>query len=119
MTETDTDYHVDGTWEPNGGENAVIIQPAEHAEAPIVEVQASAEGPTIQRYVETDSYSDEHLQEYGDAIQGNKVGGAPAFIQYDEYPDREGGWHMLLQLDSCAVPFHLNFGGRRNWPRIY
>lgn len=141
MTETDTDDHVDGTWEPYGGENAVIIQPSERAEPPIVEVQARTEGPTIQRYVKTlfskklkprdvelsvlltpeeepdfipdvekKSYSDEKLEEYWDAIQGNKIGGAPVFIQYDEYPDSECDWLMLLQLDSSAVPFHLNFG---------
>lgn len=138
---TDTDDYVDGTWEPNGGENAVVIQPAESAEQPIVEVAASATGPTIQRYVKTlfskklkpkdveqsvqltddnepefipdaekEAYTDKQLQEYWDAIQGNKIGGSPAFIQYDEFPDREGTWRLLLQLDSCAVPFHLNFG---------
>jgi len=138
---TDTDDYVDGTWEPNGGENAVIVQPAEDADPPIVEVSADATGPTIQRYVkalfskklkpkdvelsvelsdeyepdfipddEKEPHTDKQLQEYWDAIQGNKIGGAPAFIQYDEYPDREGSWRLLLQLDSCAVPFHLNFG---------
>jgi uncharacterized protein YwqG len=138
---TDTDDHVDGTWEPNGGENAVIIQPAEDIESPIVEVSANTTGPTIQRYVkalfskklkpkdvelsaeltdkdepdfisdnEKESYTDEQLQKYWDAIQGNKIGGTPAFIQYDEFPDRESPWRLLLQLDSSAVPFHLNFG---------
>lgn len=138
---TDTDDYVDGTWEPNGGENAVIIQPPEKAEPPIVEVSANAAGPTIQRYEkalfskklkpkdvelsvelsnedepdfisddEKEGYTDQQLQEYWDAIQGNKIGGAPAFIQYDEFPDCEGPWRLLLQLDSCAVPFHLNFG---------
>jgi uncharacterized protein YwqG len=138
---TDTDDYVDGTWEPNGGENAAIIQPAELSEAPIVLVEANATGPTIQRYVKTPfskklkpqdvelsvalseedepdfisdsdkaSLSDADNEKYWDAIQGNKIGGNPAFIQYDEFPDSETDWRLLLQLDSCAVPFHLNFG---------
>lgn len=138
---TDTEDYVDGTWEPNGGENAVIIQPPEGSEPPIVQVEQNVAGPTIQRYVkalfskklkpkdvelsvelseenepdfvpDTDKspFTDEQMQEYVDAIQGNKIGGAPAFIQYDEFPDSEVDWRMLLQLDSCAVPFHLNFG---------
>jgi uncharacterized protein YwqG len=46
---------------------------------------------------------------YAEALNGNKLGGAPYFIQNDELPIR-GGWHLLLQLDSVQVPFAVNFG---------
>ncbi|MBY0240670.1 MAG: DUF1963 domain-containing protein, partial [Burkholderiaceae bacterium] len=44
-----------------------------------------------------------------EALEGNKVGGAPIFLQGDEFPD-EGAWRLLLQLDSVNVPFSVNFG---------
>ena len=46
---TDADDYVDGTWEPNGGENAVVIQPAKAVDPPIVEVSANATGPAIRK----------------------------------------------------------------------
>jgi len=138
---TDTGDYVDGTWEPDGGENAVILQPEEGTASPIVEVTSSPTGPTTQRYVkrlfskrlqpkdveievgvswedepdflsdkDRSTRSDDEIESYWKAIQGTKLGGAPAFIQYDEYPDTESEWHLLLQIDSCDVPFFVNFG---------
>ena len=138
---TDVEEYVDGTWEPDGGENAVIIQPAENVEPPNVKVTPESKGPTAQRYVsklfskklkakdvellvdlsdieepefiadaEKSSLNEDQVEGYWNQIQGNKIGGAPAFIQHDEYPDDQTRWQMLLQLDSRDVPFHLNFG---------
>ena len=138
---TDGDEYVDGTWEPNGGENAVVIQPDTGCEAPIVDVKPLGYGPTIQRYekrlfskklkpvdveLEVDvhweeepdfvsgedraKFSDQDNEAYWNAVQGSKIGGAPAFIQYDEYPDSDSDWELLLQIDSCDIPFFLNLG---------
>ena len=52
----------------------------------------------------------EQLNEYWTAVQGTKIGGAPAFVQREEYPDDSGDWILLLQIDSMALPFFVNFG---------
>ncbi|MBA3424019.1 MAG: DUF1963 domain-containing protein [Rubrobacter sp.] len=124
------------TWDPDGGENAVIVQPGDANGAEIV---PEAEGPSLYmlvngrdwqegaapceyavdlepgedtEYVDEDErsqWSEEDYDSYCDALDGNKVGGTPVFIQSDEFP--EGGpWRLLLQLDSMEVPFHVNFG---------
>jgi hypothetical protein len=31
-------------------------------------------------------------------------------MQGDEFPKEDGQWSFLLQLDSCSVPFDINFG---------
>lgn len=138
---TETGDYVDGTWEPDGGENAVIVQPSDDSEKPIVEVTPSRTGPTAQRYgdrlfskrphpkdVEIDvsvtwesepdfltgdqrsKHSVDEDEAYWNAIKGTKLGGAPAFVQSEEYPDKERSWNLLLQIDSCDVPFFVNFG---------
>lgn len=122
---TDEARHVKGTWEPEGGENAVIIQPG----APSVPTAPFATGPTLQRgeddYVhdrrifhdveyavdltpgaDPEGFSDDealdHLSEY-------KIGGTPAFLQGQEYP-AGGPWKLLAQIDSSSDLFFLNFG---------
>jgi len=138
---TDEEDYVDGTWEPNGGENAAIIQPSENVETPLAEVVEARTGPTIQRYTKSlfsnklkpknvelsvtlvdidepattlasQQPNAKNQQTEGDRedIQGNKIGGHPAYIQSEELPDDEETWQMLVQLDSTSVPFHLNFG---------
>lgn len=135
---TDEEEYVDGTWEPDGGENAVIIQPG--GQAPVVSTTAQATGPTLYDMVdeagmdrlvavereylartasgsepafqpeqERESWSDEKFHAYAQGLEGNKIGGSPIFLQYDEFPD-DGDWRLLLQLDSTSVPFSVNFG---------
>jgi hypothetical protein len=140
MTDDD-DHHQGDTWDPESGENAVILQPCE----PCVPVIASATGPTLYRMVEVvgqsrlkpqacefvvtlstdedpdfiseDSWLDIEDEEewqrlhipYVEALEGNKIGGTPLFLQYDEFPQGES-WNLLLQLDSTIVPFDINFG---------
>jgi hypothetical protein len=135
---TDGDGYIDGTWEPEGGENAVVVQPG--GGSMLVECASIAEGPTLYRMVQTPgadrltpekcefavllsegaepdfvteavrwTHPEPETKEYFDAIGGNKVGGTPMFIQGDEFPPA-GPWNLLLQLDSTCVPFFINFG---------
>jgi len=135
---TDEAEYVDGTWEPDGGENAVIIQPG--GAAPGVAVAAIANGPSLYEMVQLPGapllteqereyavrlnvkdepafvpeagradWTQETFGRYAEALDGNKLGGSPIFLQADEFPD-DSVWHLLLQLDSTSVPFSVNFG---------
>ncbi|MEI8593571.1 DUF1963 domain-containing protein [Photobacterium sp. Hal280] len=102
MTEENDEY-VDGTWEHDGGENAIIIQPNSSTQLP---TKAIASGPTrnefqtflLNRTVEPDS------------VEGCRVGGEPAFMQGEEFPEPKSNWKFFAQLDSCSMPFEVNFG---------
>jgi hypothetical protein len=133
---TDSDTYVDGTWEADGGENAVIIQPGECS----VPTQNLDQGPTLYRMVpraghdrlvpeacefavrlthsedpdflsEGDRWQldEETSRQYLEAVDGNKIAGTPGFLQTDEFPG-EDFRTLLLQLDSTRVPFSVNFG---------
>ena len=125
------------TWEPDGGENAVIIQPGG---APQVQVKNITSGPFLQNYEEIagsyepvdvelsvilvpskdpdyiskakqESMTETEFARYVKALEGNKIGGTPHFLQWDEFPeDDANNWKLLMQLDSCGVPFYVNFG---------
>ncbi len=136
MTHHEGDEWMDGTWEADGGENAVIVQPGMAA----VPTQQIKEGPTLYAMVETPGqnrlrpisiefavnltptedpdfveqgqrakWDDGHWKRYQAALEGNKIGGTPFFIQNDEFP-RDTSRKLLLQLDSARVPFYINFG---------
>lgn len=136
MTEEEDGKFVDGTWEPDGGENAVILQPGS-TKLPLC---GAATGPSLFQMVEkrgfdrlqpeacefgvklTETNDVAYLpeeerwklpKEEAERLQGdigeNKLGGTPAFLQGDEIPF-EDGWQFVLQLDSCSVPFSINFG---------
>lgn len=120
------DADVDGTWDPELGENAVILQPAPFE--PSVETQAITDGPTVMTAQDSPpgffgklrgekpkrinvpieyeveltphTFDEEDLQ--------SRVAGEPLWLQYDETPD-EGNWSFLAQIDS-VVPFYVNFG---------
>ncbi len=133
---TDEDEYVDETWEPDGGENAVILQPGD-VRVPVKEIQ---KGPTLYRMIrkmlhrglipepcefavnlreakDPDfvseevrmKWSEDECSEYCKSLDGNKMGGSPSFVQNDEFPG-PGNWKLLLQLDASIVPFYLNFG---------
>ena len=135
ITGESEDEWVDGTWEPEGGENAVIVQPEG---ANDVETVPEREGPSLYTFVEGRGWegavpfeysvnlepgedpeyvgedervewSEAELDANEEPLDGNKVGGTPGFIQADEFP-QAGPWRLLLQLDSMTVPFHVNFG---------
>jgi len=133
---TDEDEYVDGTWEPNGGENAVILQPG-----PVtIKTTPVEKGPSLYRMVqkkpqenlvpepcefsvtlkpgedpdfieqaERSTWNEQQREIYASALEGNKIGGSPLFIQNTEFPG-PGRWRLLVQLDSANVPFHVNFG---------
>lgn len=102
MTEHYEEY-VDGTWEPDGGENAIIIQP--HGDTTTY-VQAIKNGPSREEFgikvVEKEIEDDE--------LEGCRIGGSPEFMQGEEYPEPKEEWVFLAQLDSCTLPFEVNFG---------
>lgn len=132
----DEEEFVDGTYEPDGGENALILQPG----TPAVPTDNIGEGPTLYRMVKTAGMdrlqpescefqvevdaqedveflpetkmvgmSNEQIQAAKGVLEQNKIGGSPVFLQGDEFPFEEG-WQLLLQLDSCSLPFYINFG---------
>jgi len=113
--EEDENDYVDGTWEPDGGENAVIIQPAGN-NPPTSPLMA---GPTLYANTESSIYMQPcefavTLEKGSDEnpapdIFENKIGGVPVFLQNEEFPQGER-WKLLLQLDSASVPFYINFG---------
>lgn len=121
MTEDDEEY-ADGTWEPDGGENAIIVQPGGKISVKTVNKPT---GPTREEHSvtlipgedenfiaesEVFKLSDDEAESYHASIAGNKIGGSPGFMQGDEIPQPEHEWNLLLQLDSCDVPFEINFG---------
>ena len=126
---------VDATYDPEGGENAIIIQPGGTND---VETVPESEGPSLYTFVdgrgwegtvpyeysvnlqpgedpeyvgedERVEWSEAEFDAYERSLDGNKVAGTPGFIQADEFPEA-GPWRLLLQLDSMTVPFHVNFG---------
>jgi len=136
-----TDYDDDDddddefeTWNAEGGENAVTIQPSA-AEIPVKidptavakSVLSRCEDDGKQRWPIACEYAvsltlseepvlpegwedDEEQREiHAQMVECSKLGGNPFFLQNEEYP--EGGeWHLLLQLDSATVPFDVEFG---------
>ncbi|MDQ1626961.1 MAG: hypothetical protein QOI54_705 [Actinomycetota bacterium] len=99
MTQDD-DADVEGTWEADGGENALICRPGQPA--PFLRTTAQPEGPTVGPDVHAAL-----LPTSGAQDSGSHVGGRPAWLQGDETP---WGFSFLLQLDSTMLPFWVNFG---------
>lgn len=136
MSDSDGDDFVDGTYNPDGGENAIIIQPGNNR----FPYQEHSNGPSLYRMVEKtgqyflvrepvefrvelspmedpDFISEEERWKIPEEkrskalprLNDNKIGGTPAFLQGDEFPEG-GNWRLLIQIDSCQVPFSINFG---------
>jgi uncharacterized protein YwqG len=136
LTDEENGQFVDGTYEPDGGENAVILQPGQTD----VPTKPLVQGPGLYRMAErrgSDRRQSESCefavnlieeedvqfrkevelsklpQAEREAAKGkldeNKIGGSPVFLQGDEFPFG-GNCQLLLQLDACSVPFEINFG---------
>lgn len=118
---TDDEEYVDGTWEPDGGENAIILQPI--ANESITEKRSI--GPTLYEMIEIPGKNRLEPKEFECSVElvesvetelqndeleiKNKLGGHAHFLQSEEYPSKEN-WNLLIQLDSTSVPFSINFG---------
>ncbi|MGE3317961.1 MAG: DUF1963 domain-containing protein [Candidatus Berkiella sp.] len=108
------------TWDPDSGDNAVIIQPG--TPRPSVKYAEQSTGPTLidKEYevelrtreedyqVMPDLLDEEAYKAYFRQLSGNKIGGTPLFVQGEEYP--KGFSRLLLQLDSTNLPFEIPFG---------
>ncbi|MDR0474703.1 MAG: DUF1963 domain-containing protein [Treponema sp.] len=110
----------------DGGENEIIIQPGG---TPGCDILVSAEGPTcsdceyipkLQEDCDPEFISDADFDEmssgkkmdYLSIVGGNKIGGVPRFHMGDQWPDDDPGeYTLLLQLDSCTLPFELDTYG--------
>ncbi len=132
---TDLEKQVVPAWDPDAGENCVIIQPGR---PPKVNTTAATAGPTIYEFIEVpgDEFlhprsceflvdlvkrndpdfqdeahragmDDPSFEKYSKEVEGNKFGGTPAFLQEDALPS---SGHLLMQIDSAKIPFYLNFG---------
>ena len=118
---TDEEEYVDGTWEPDGGENAIVLQPGDNK----FKTEKHVTGPTLYNMVEVPGNErlipkdfacsvgltelPDNDTEADETEFKNKIGGQPNFLQGEEFPSDEK-WHLLLQLDSASVPFSINFG---------
>jgi len=118
-------------WEPDSGENAVIIQPS--TASPPVEVVATAIGPQLPSETEGISeYSvtpdrrtddafiplidlvelpEQQMLDYQERLVGDKIGGTPTFLQNDEFPSCEEGYSLLWQVEAPPVWINLGDGG--------
>ena len=125
------------TWEPDGGENAVIIQPGGIWAGP---AHSLGEGPTLYRrasvhhggqrtlcefdvglrfgedpaegvWDDVDPDDEAAWNNYFDALVEDKIGGMPVpTINSGPILDRfPHNWRLLLQLNTKDEPFFLNF----------
>jgi uncharacterized protein YwqG len=136
---TDEDEFVEDTWLPDGGENAVIVQPGIYLgstkplltgpslyrlidspgakyRVPVacefaVELHAGADSDFVDDSVLWGEWTETERDAYHAQLEAdrNKIGGTPLFLQHSEFPG-EGTWQLIVQLDSASVPFEINFG---------
>ena len=123
--------YVDGTWEPEYGENAVILQPSPFD--PIVKTTDLTYGPTLQvpvdgkpglldrimgvkqsprrRYEDVELKVIETEKPCNLDSLGSKLTGEPDWLQNDETPTK-GDWRFFLQMDNTSESndYSINFG---------
>lgn len=107
---TDATDHVDYAAEPDGGENAVIVQRGgrlpmlqrsvreEHRPVPVT---ATRTGPTV-------APEDHVLVRSTEPDSFQFTGGEPRWLQGPDVPG--AGYRFVAQLDAGALPFPVNFG---------
>ncbi|MFB7280271.1 hypothetical protein ACFCZV_24465 [Streptomyces hydrogenans] len=100
--------------DPEGGENAVIVQPGGYYAGPVLPLASGPglyghDGAEVEFTVglrpvdEPGSMTDEKpkalpptdRERYAERTDGNKIGGTPLFFQGEEWPDG-GPWRLLL-----------------------
>jgi len=102
MTEEE-DVYVDATWEHDGGENAVIVQPGG---TPLVPFCSRNVGPTRGEFdVVVNTLNDGAYE-----LEGVRIGGEPSYLSSQPQPDIGSDWRFLIQVDSYGLPFKINFG---------
>lgn len=107
--------------DPEGGENAVIVQPGGNYPGPVSQLATGPalygdDGATVEFTVDLDLTDESGSQDpHVEGTDGDRIGGTPQFFQGDDWPD-DGPWRLLLQLDPNWVPFHLNLGAS---PRLF
>jgi len=116
------------TWDPDGGENAIILQPGDNSRFDLKEMST---GPSI-------SHRDNENDNKGCNVElklspeedepkrvTNKFTGKPNFVQQADYPytsksrveiidgkevEVEEEWYLLLQLHDEDLSYYVNFG---------
>ncbi|MEV4703372.1 hypothetical protein [Actinoplanes sp. NPDC049316] len=89
-----SDDDADGTWEPESGENAVIVQPGAGA-PPFVTAAPLHEGPSLpgtDHLPVEDTLAD-------DEVPWQFLGGEPVWLQGDETPGE--GWRLVGQITDA------------------
>ncbi len=101
---------VSDTFAPEGGENAVIVQPGGRVPDFVAGVRELASGPSV---------GDDHLAVPGKPDEDGETwqflggpGVEPLWLQGEETPGEEEGepWTLLVQLDATALPVDVDFG---------
>jgi len=137
MTDDDKSRELLRTWEPDGGENAMILQPGDNK----VATETRTVGPSLRKSTAAANNEVRRRNEFpirefvpntrrrtlkefecsvglveiteteacADSEVMNKLGGKPVFLQNDEYPS-DANWDLLIQLDSLTLPFSINLG---------
>jgi len=115
---------------PDGGENALIIQPwsssasmrtEEIDEGPslvdpagdpfeALPIYETGEDPAFLSHSDFSLLSDDRKRVYFTELDGNKIGGVPNFIQGDGWPESGYVWRLVLQLVPSSLPFFLRLG---------
>jgi uncharacterized protein YwqG len=119
----DSDGGLSITWEYEAGDNAVIIQKGDIPS--FISVSNKNENHTIEKeYMVTYTYhddlpfvssddalelSDDEYHNYLSSLKYTKIGGEPSFLQGDEFPEGDGCWKLLCQLEESKMPFYINF----------
>lgn len=135
----DGDEEGQGTWDPNGGLNAIIVQPGNNdaktvaeATGPVAPVNEYYDGIDWDKsglhefklnfefseepdYLDDDAIgllideNEKKYDEYAEKMEVSKIGGNPFFIQGEVIPI-QGNWEFLCQLFEHDLPVWVNFG---------
>ncbi|GHB08025.1 hypothetical protein ACIQRS_29815 [Streptomyces termitum] len=98
--------------DPEGGENAVIVQPGGAHDGPVLPLTA---GPTLYDGTGAPAAYTPDLRPAEETGDGDRIGGTPSFFQGDPHPG-DDSWRLLLQLDTNWTPFRLHLGAA---PRLF
>jgi hypothetical protein len=134
MTGAGFDEDARETWDPDLGENAVVVQPGSfdgpstaaaqgptvghlHFDTPgvdrlgpaefLIATEPRAEHPFIAE-AEVDAMDPTDQERILESWRGTKSGGSPYMLQAERYPFSNGV--LVFQSDEAALPIAVNFG---------